>query len=319
MPTIVANLESNAPIPTWFGVGGRADLLARPGDERALSDLLIAFAHEPIRVLGDGANLLVHDEGVDGLTISLGAMNQVQMLEEDRSTAMDAGSMDLPRTRDRSVLVRAQAGANLPKMIVESVRLGIAGLEHLAGIPATVGGAAMMNAGGKFGDIAQAIDAVHAMTRAGEPLVIPIDQIEYDYRHSGLDHLIITGVDFALTQLPQGEHPALRARLKEVMAYKKGSQPLKEDSAGCVFRNPTLPDGQRVSAGMLIDRAGCKGLSIGRARVSEVHANFFITEDGAKAKDILDLMLEVSHRVHKAHGVTLEPEISIWRRWGTPA
>lgn len=313
MPTAVANLESNAPIPTWFGVGGRADLLARPASEDDLRELLIAYAHEPIRILGDGANLLVHDEGVDGLTISLAGMDGVQMIGE--------GGEDEPMkarhavTRERSVLVRAQAGANLPRMIVESVRMGLAGLEHLAGIPASVGGAAMMNAGGKFGDIAQAIDAVHAVTRAGEPLIIPIDQIQYDYRYSGLDHLIITGVDFALTQLPEADRPALRRQLKDVMAYKKGSQPLKEDSAGCVFRNPIV-NGQRLSAGMLIDQAGCKGLTIGQARVSTVHANFFVTDEGARAQDILNLMLEVSHRVHKAHGVTLEPEISIWRRWG---
>lgn len=309
MPTAVANLESDAPIPTWFGVGGRADLLARPTREEELQELLVAYAHEPVRILGDGANLLVHDEGVDGLTISLAGMDSVQTLDEE--AIRDGQSLK----RERSVLVRAQAGANLPRMIVESVRLGLAGLEHLAGIPASVGGAVMMNAGGRFGDIAQAIDAVHAVTRAGEPLVIPIDQIQYDYRHSGLDHLIITGADFALTQLPEADRPALRERLKEVMAYKKHSQPLKEDSAGCVFRNPTI-EGQRVSAGMLIDQAGCKGLTVGKARVSTVHANFLVTDEGARAQDILDLMLEVTHRVHRVHGVMLSPEISIWRRWG---
>jgi UDP-N-acetylmuramate dehydrogenase len=314
MPTALANLDSNAPVPTWFGVGGCADLLARPTTPEELREVLLAYAHQPVRILGDGANLLVHDEGVDGLTISLAGMNQVQMFDEAEIDRPPRAS-ERPVQRGRSVLVHAQAGAKLPKLIVDTVRMGLAGLEHLAGIPASVGGAVMMNAGGRFGDISQAIEAVHAVTRAGEPLVIPIEQIQYDYRHSGLDHLIITGADFALTQLPEAHQPALRQRLKEVMAYKKGSQPLGEHSAGCVFRNPVV-DGTRVSAGMLIDQAGCKGMRVGGASVSTVHANFFVTEPTARAQDILDLMLEVSHRVHTIHSVMLTPEISIWRRWG---
>ncbi len=298
-------IQTNAPIPTWFDVGGRADILATPRTVDELRDLIQAFAGQTIRVLGDGANLLVDDGGVDGIVIDLRHFSAIDYRGFDPT----GGSPERPL----DVIVEAGAGVRLPKLITETVRAGLAGLETLGGIPATVGGAAFMNAGGAFGQIADSIEAVHALSRLGDELVIPHDQINFDYRHSGLGWLILTSVEFNLTALPEDRAGDLRRRLKEVMAYKKGSQPLAENSAGCVFKNPMV-DGDRVSAGMLIDRSECKGMRVGGARVSDVHANFIVTEPGCTAGDVIALMERIAATVRERTSAVLEPEVVIWRR-----
>lgn len=296
-------IETDAPIPTWFGIGGAARRLARPC---SIDDVARCLDLDPsLRILGDGANLLVEDEGVDELVI---ALNRPQMQEVHFEAA--AGGM---------TSIHAMAGANLPKLILEAVRRGLAGLEGLAGIPATIGGAVIMNAGGSFGQIADAVARVHALDRRGNQTILERSQIHFGYRHSGLDHLVITSVEL---QLPPGDPAALRERLKKVMAYKKSSQPMAEKSAGCIFRNPTLLRDideiglatQRVSAGMLLDRAGCKGLRIGGAEISHGHANFFVTRPGARASDVIDLIELAREKVAEVFGVVLEPEVVIWRR-----
>jgi UDP-N-acetylmuramate dehydrogenase len=177
----------------------------------------------------------------------------------------------------------------------------------------------VMNAGGAFGQIADSVLRVHALNRDGRAVTLERSRIDFGYRRSGLNELLITGVDLQLTP---SEPAALRARLKDVMAYKKNSQPLAAKSAGCCFKNPTLAHdldaigakGARVSAGMLIDRAGLKGLKSGGAEVSPVHANFLITHPGACARDVIRLMREVRRRVSDAFGVDLEPEVVVWER-----
>ena len=294
-------LTHDAELPTWFGVGGRADTLAKPHTNEQLRDLLLAFADQPVRILGDGANLLVDDGGVDGLVISLTHLNHYEAV------------IDPETDPDGDVIVHAQAGALLPKIITDSVREGLAGLEGLAGIPASVGGAILMNAGGAFGSIENAVQTVYAMSRFGEPVIMQRDEINFDYRHSGLGHLIVTAVDFRLRKVPAGAEPTLRERLKEVMAYKKTSQPLAQDSAGCCFKNPTVR-GKQVSAGRLIDEAGCKGLRVGGAEVSDRHANFVVAHDGCTAQDVILLMERVEARVMEHAGMPLQREIVVWQR-----
>lgn len=287
-------IETDAPIPTWFGVGGRADALARPASTQELKDLLGRY--ETVRVLGDGANLLVHDGGVDGLVVSLERLNAVR--ESARA--------------DDAVTVHAQAGVKLPKLITDTVRGGLGGLETLGGVPASVGGALVMNAGGAFGQIADCVERVHALTPEGEEVALERSAIDFGYRRSGLEGLIVTGVDL---RLRVGDPARLRAALKDVMAYKRDSQPMSDHSAGCVFRNPTV-NGARVSAGKLIDEAGCKGWTVRGARVSEVHANFIVAGPGATAADVLRLIDQVRDRVRLDSGVELETEVVIWRRGG---
>lgn len=291
-------IERNAVIPTWFGIGGRADALARPATTEQLRALVREFHGQPIRILGDGANLLVDDDGVDGLVLSLERMDRVDW-------PADGAPGD--------VLVPMQAGASLFRIIPESVRRGLAGLETIAGIPATIGGAIAMNAGGAFGQIADVVSSVEALTLQGEAVSLRRDQIDFDYRRSGLGELVITGATLRLRRTPDSERDALRARLKEVMEYKKASQPMAERSAGCFFKNPTV-DGRRVSAGMLIDQCGCKGLAVGGASVSTRHANFIVTGADCRARDILSLTAEVARRVRQQAGVELEREVVVWRR-----
>lgn len=293
-------IESNAPIPTWFRVGGGADRLARPA---TLEQLAECVRMDPkLRLLGDGANLLVNDDGVSELVVALTEpfFRRVE-IDPERGVAV------------------VGAGANLPKLINQCVREGLAGLESLGGIPATVGGALVMNAGGAFGQIADAVLRVHAIDRGARPVVLTRDRIAYSYRHSGLNELIITGAELRLSQTDPRQ---LRSRLLEVMDYKKRTQPMAENSAGCCFKNPRLEHeipgiggkDQSVSAGMLIDKAGCLGWDIGGAEVSKVHGNFLIAKQRANANDVIRLLHEVEKRVFDRFGVRLQREVIVWER-----
>jgi UDP-N-acetylmuramate dehydrogenase len=289
----------HAPVSTWFGVGGTADRLVRPSTISEITACVRSGLR--CRVLGDGANLLVADAGVDGLVIDLARLN---------NTAIDT----------QTGVVRAEAGTNLPKLITRTARAGLEGLEVLAGIPASVGGAAVMNAGGKFGSIADSIRAVEIIDAGGNLQRCSRDQIPFAYRHSGLSGVVVA-VEFALTP---ADPASVRERLKSCMAYKKDTQPLASDSAGCCFRNPELTEpldgiggaGQRVSAGLLLDRSGCKGLRRGGVVVSHEHANFVVAEAGATATDVVDLLRDAANRVFDRFGVRLDREVVVWNREG---
>lgn len=296
-------VTERAPIQTWFGVGGGADRLARPQTPEQVRECLELDPHA--KVLGDGANLLVCDEGVAELVIDL------------KNPGFRGWEID-----DSGGEVRAKAGADLAKLIGECVRRGLGGLEALAGVPATLGGAVMMNAGGTFGEIGQFVTAVHAMDRQGRLVTLARDAIDFGYRRSGLCGLVILGVDL---KLKHEDRAVLRQRHLGVMERKRGSQPLRANSAGCCFKNPTLAHevrdlgehgepGKRVSAGLLIDRAGLKGLRVGGAVVSDRHANFLVPDEGATASDVISLMREVERRVKERFGVVLEREVVVWER-----
>lgn len=292
------DLQDDAPISTWFHIGGRAKRLAKPTSQEEL--LACVELDDELRVLGEGANLLVDDDGVSQLVVSL-----------------QQGSFQDTQIDETAGLVYAGAGVALPGLINRCVRSGLGGLEKLAGIPATIGGAVIMNAGGAFGEIAQFITRVYAIDRAGRTHEFDRSQIDFAYRQSHLNHLIVTGAVF---QLEPGDAEEIAASRAECMAYKSSSQPLGEKSAGCVFKNPTLTEpiegigeaGDRVSAGMLIDRAGLKGLSVRGASVSQVHANFITTTPDAKALDVIELIEQVRRRTEDRFGVQLHNELVIW-------
>ena len=299
------NITSNAPIPTWFGLGGTAKRLAKP---RTIEELRACVEMDAkAKILGDGANLLVADEGMSDLVISLA---------EGELGTFEIGPLDQRGYAD----VRAGGGVHLFKLINATVAAGLSGLENLAGIPASVGGAVMMNAGGKYGSTGDYIKSVHAMDRSGAMHEIPRTKIEFVYRHCSLaaKNVIVTSVTFRLKRA--ADPAALKAKFKEVTEYKKTTQPLNANSAGCCFKNPTLMDsvkdigttGTRVSAGMLIDRAGCKGLSVGGATVSDQHANFIVATPGCTAANVIEAMRQVRTKVHARFGVMLEPEVIIW-------
>lgn len=294
-------VELDAPLAqhTWYGVGGRADALVRPGSLRALATLLQRCARQavPVRVLGSGANLLVDDDGVDGVVLKL----------------------DTPAFQEFSVnaeggpnAVRVGAGRDMSRTTNDCVRQGLAGLEQMTGIPSSVGGALRMNAGGRYGEISDAVHSVALVTWQGEERVYARAEIPFEYRHCGLPEGVIV---WSIFSLAPSDPMALRQRVKEISAYKASVQPLAAHSAGCMFKNPLdTATGQRVSAGKLIDQAGLKGLRVGAAEVSAQHGNFLTTEPGARAADLMALAAQVADKVWERLGVRLEREVVFWRR-----
>ncbi len=284
---------------TWYGIGGKADLLIRPRSVDALATLVKRCRREntPVRVLGEGANLLVADEGVDGVVVRL-----------DHETFRE-----MRYNRQGEIqLMRCMAGADLARALMDSTRRGLEGLSQLAGIPASVGGATRMNAGGAYGCLGDAVDSVTTITSAGDVVTYPRDQLKFEYRSTNIPDPVILATTF---RLEQSDPVKLRDRVKEIFAYKKSTQPLAEHSAGCTFRNPIDPEtGERVSAGKLIDLAGLKGETIGGATVSRHHANFITTVPGATATDVLALLQRIQKRVFESTGIELEPEVAIWKR-----
>jgi len=312
------------PIPTWFGVGGAARRLAHPASVAQLMACLKIDAG--LLVLGDGANLLVADEGVGPLVVVLDRGEFVAQ----RLLGPDGGMLE-----GGHELVRVGAGAKLPQTITWSHRLGLVGLEVLGGIPATLGGAAVMNAGGAFGQISDMVHAVTVLTRGGALVEFGREELRFGYRRAEFGGIldgagaVVVAVTLALRRAASGDElAAARAKLIEVMEYKKSSQPMAAQSAGCAFKNPTLAAtiegigaaGARVSAGMLIDRAGCKGLRLGCAEVSERHGNFITARLDlgvpGRADDVVALMRLVRSRVAERFGVSLEPEVVLWSASG---
>ena len=294
-------VELDAPIGsmTWYGVGGRADVLLRPRTIEALSTLVkrCRRSQTPLRILGRGANLLVADEGVDGVVVKL--------------------DHDLFRTteyeeRHGDVFLKAMAGADTAKTIMDCARRGLEGLSQMAGIPSSIGGAVRMNAGGAYGCIGDSVYTVLCMKKSGTLITYREDDLVFDYRSTNIPDPIILGATF---RLHQTDPIALRKRVMEIFEYKKSTQPLAEHSAGCAFRNPFDPEiEERVSAGRLIDEADLKGERIGGAVVSPRHANFITVEAGATATDVMRLIDLIRSRVFDNSGIELETEVVIWKR-----
>jgi UDP-N-acetylmuramate dehydrogenase len=284
---------------TWYGIGGHADLLLLPNSLEALSTLVKRCSRSgtPLRVFGHGANLLVADEGVDGIVVSLDTppFRQTKCRESGRQHTM-----------------QAMAGADMAKMLMDATRRGLEGLSQMAGIPASVGGAIRMNAGGAFGCIGDAVRSVTCLTKTGERVTYRADDLAFDYRTVNIAEPVILS---ATLNLQPTDPIALRKRVKEIFAFKKSTQPLAEHSAGCTFKNPIDPETeQRVSAGKLIDEAGLKGHTIGGASVSHHHANFIVIQFPATADDVLQLLDLIRRRVYEHAGIELEHEIVVWRR-----
>ncbi len=278
---------------TWYGLGGPARVMVHPSSKSNLSAVIKrCWQHQwPVYVLGSGANLLVADSGVDGVVIQLDDP-KFKQVKFDHSQ-MTAG-----------------AGVNLPQLILQTARAGLEGIECLSGIPATVGGAVTMNAGGVFGEIGKSIHQVQVMDDRGTISWRHHDDLKFSYRKTNISELFILAAEFNLTpQDPQ----SVKARIKEIFQFKKERQPLAANSCGCAFKNPLeVPTNVPKSAGMLIDRAGLKGHQIGGAKVSDQHANFVITHDGASAADVLALLEDIGEVVYEQFGIRLEREIVVW-------
>ncbi len=304
--------ETDAPIGkemTWYGVGGSAAILAHPAGTAQFSSL-VARCHEqniPVFILGSGANLLVKDGGVSGVVIRLDDPSFSQIKIE--GTKITAGP-----------------GVDLFKLVLECAKAGLAGLAHVAGIPASVGGAVRMNAGGAFGDIGSTVYKVHVMAENGQVYCRDRDDLVFGYRTTNIVAPYILDVEFDMDEADPQE---VAKRVKEIFLYKKNTQPMAENSAGCAFKNPSIikpgyepdpgaeddgppPPTVRVSAGKLIDEAGLKGYRIGGAEVSQRHANFIFTHPDCTATDVINLMEHVQQAVLDHSDVVLKREVVIW-------
>lgn len=268
-------------------MGGPAQLFIEPRTRQELKDVISTCQQNeiPIRLLGGGSNLLVRDEGFGGAVIHLTG---------DEFTFVSI----------EGTTVRAGAAAPLSHVISQTVNAGLAGLETLVGIPGTLGGAIRGNAGGRHGDIGQFVRAVDVVTSEGKEFTRTEDELAFDYRHSSINELVVVSAELALST---DDPDSLTRRMRKLWIMKKAAQPLSFQSAGCIFKNP-----RGLSAGALIEQAGLKGTRVGQCEVSDRHANFIVTHDGATSDDILKLIDLIRTQVSEIHGVQLELEIQVW-------
>lgn len=283
---IVKNEEPLGP-HTWLRIGGPAQYFVEPTTPEQLSEVLRRCRENevPVRVLGGGANLLIDDSGVRGAVIRL------------------AGDHFREVTFTKQA-VRAGAAADLHRVVLRSVREGMSGMECLAGIPGSIGGAVRMNAGGSFGDIGNIVECVHLMDTDGVVFTRLHGELVFGYRHTNITSKVILGGEFRLVE---DDPRRVLNQVKQIWIYKKNTQPLGVRSAGCIFKNP-----RGMSAGALIDKAGLKGRRVNGAYVSEKHGNFVLADPGTHASDVLKLINIIREQVYKRWEVYLELEIEVW-------
>lgn len=274
---------------TTLRVGGAARLYAEPASIADLQALLRAAntEHVPVFLLGRGSNLIIPDEGVDGLVIAL--------------TQTGWTSFEL-RPGGR---VWAGAGLRLKNLCGLAAKAGLSGFEFLEGIPGTVGGALRMNAGAMGGWMFDVVEEMQVMRLDGEVATLPRGTMHVQYRYcADLDQAIALGA--VLRPVAQADAETVNRQIAAYRRKRQESQP-REPSAGCIFKNPP-----GNSAGRLIDESGLKGTRVGDAEVSPVHANFIINRGQATGADVLELVRRVRARVREAKGVELEPEVLLY-------
>lgn len=272
---------------TWFRLGGSARYFAEPTNQDELA-LLVARCRDndvAVRVLGGGSNVLVRERGFDGMVVLL--------------TAAAFGEINV----DGQVL-RAGGGARLGHVVSTAVREGLAGFEQLVGIPGSIGGALHGNAGSHGADIGQVTRSATVMTRTGEIVTRQREEMNFAYRRSSLDELVILEAQFELEPEDAGE---LTRRMQKQWIMKKSTQPLSNENAGCVFKSPG-----GISATNLIEQAGLKGASVGSAAVSDRDANFIVAGPDATSDDVLQLIDLLQSEVSQRLGVDLELQLEIW-------
>ena len=272
---------------TSFRIGGPADVLAQPGNEAELAELLKRAAHHavPVTLVGNGSNLLVRDKGIRGLVIKLSNLF---------SSITVAGNV-----------LTFGSGISLAMASKKAASLSLSGLEFAVGIPGTIGGAVYMNAGAYDGEMAKVVTSVQVMDRQGQSSQLKADELDFSYRHTALQNsgLIVTSVTVSLQP---GEAESIKAKMDDFSQRRIAKQPLELPSAGSMFKRPV-----GYFAGTLIEQTGLKGYTVGGAQVSQKHAGFVVNVGGATAKDVLQLIRDVQDRVLAAQGVQLEPEVLV--------
>ncbi len=270
---------------TTFRVGGCADFFVMTRSAEEIQDVLSLCEQEnmPYYILGNGSNLLVSDKGYRGLILQIfKEMNQIEV---------------------QGTTVKAQAGALLSKIGAAAYEAGLTGFEFASGIPGTVGGAVVMNAGAYGGEMKDILESVTVITPEGEFLTLSNGELELGYRTSIVavkGYIVVE----AIFRLQAGDKKQIRARMDELRQQRTSKQPLEYPSAGSTFKRP-----EGYFAGKLIQDAGLRGFQVGGAQISEKHCGFVINKHEATAADISELIRQVSDKVTEQFGVELEPEV----------
>jgi UDP-N-acetylmuramate dehydrogenase len=296
------NVEFDEPMSkhTYFKIGGPVDAFVVPQRRKDLIDLIIwaGQMQQPYIVIGDGTNLLVRDAGIRGLVIVLTkSLNKISRL--------DSG--------DDTTTVSAMAGVRLQALCKFAIESGLEGMNFAIGIPGTVGGGIMMNAGTAAGSMEGVLDSIEVLLPGGELLTIERDQLVFRYRNLSLDKaspnndLEKTIILEGHFQLQPSDARYLKKEAQEMWNKRRMAQPSSYASAGCFFKNPA----SGKTAGELIELAGLKGKRVGGAEVSSKHANFIINTDNATAADVMALMERVQETVSQTFNIDLKPEVKI--------
>ncbi|MEA4815146.1 MAG: UDP-N-acetylmuramate dehydrogenase [Oscillospiraceae bacterium] len=272
---------------TSFRIGGAARRMAFPKNEcefALLLDLCREIGMETL-ILGNGTNLLVADEGIDRVVVATCEMSEVEMAGEN--------------------VLKAAAGVPLALLAVTAQSSGLTGLEFAHGIPGSVGGAVVMNAGAYGGEIKQVVRRVTAWFPGGVR-ILEAAELDFSYRHSVFSEhpeAVVMSAEFALAR---GDRAEIKGKMEDLMNRRRASQPLEYPSAGSTFKRP-----EGYFAGALIEQSGLKGARVGGAQVSEKHAGFIINTGGATCGDVLELIKMVQERIYAEKGVRIEPEVKI--------
>ena len=271
----------------YIKVGGEAKRLVYPQNAKSFLELLRRCheSGEKVTVLGAGSNTIITEQGIDGVVISTRRLKEVR----------------IDGTR-----VEAECGAMLSSIMNRSIRLGLTGFEFAAGIPGTVGGSIYMNAGAHGGEIKDAVKKVH-IWHEGEEKELSREEINFEYRKSNLPAGAI--VTKAVFELRAGDRRKSEENVRQYLAYRNRTQPVKMANTGSVFKNPPA-----MSAGELLEGLGFKGLCVGGAKFSEIHANFIVNFNRAKADDIIALIEKAREAALRKRDIALEPEVEIMGR-----
>lgn len=282
----IVNIQTNRFLREFstFGIGGLARFFVEVTTEEEMS-LAFQWAKRekvPILILGKGSNSLFSDDGFSGLVI----LNKIDFIEWGEKK------------------VRVGSGYSFSLLGIQTARKGWSGLEFASGIPATVGGALFMNAGANGKETSEALESLVFLNEEGERQQFLKNELSFSYRSSSFQSMsgAILEATFVLK-----ENALARSEQLKIVDYRMRTQPLKEKSIGCIFRNPH----RGISAGALIEQCGLKNLTVGRAKVSEIHANFIINEGGATACDVKKLIHEIQTRVKAKTGIELECEVRL--------
>jgi UDP-N-acetylmuramate dehydrogenase len=280
------NISISEPLSrfTTFRIGGPADYYLEPKDRDDLLKLIkyLKEINYPYIIIGNGSNILISDDGIRGAAINL-----------------EFGFTKIEVMKNK---VFAEAGIRLSKLVDVCIEHSLVGIENLAGIPGTLGGAILMNAGAYGGEISDYIKVVEVLDGT-EIKFLKKEECGFSYRKSNLEGKIILSAEF---ELPFGDKTKAKERRKELLLKRNQSQPVELPNAGSIFKNPSGDYAAR-----LIEQAGLKGLTIGGAKVSEKHANFIVNFNNASANDVLELMKIIRQTVFQKFGIMLEPEIKM--------